>query len=251
MTKKLLATLALFAMVGCGTQVQAPLGAQQQAQEQELQGPEWTLQATSASRAEKWAKFMTDLNLTADQKTKAEAIKARFKPEQWAAKRTQFATLIGGDTVDKAAAETFFKGLVTDVDAVLAMKLTATKDFRALLTAEQRTMVAQMILDKMAKKHEHKGDHKGMHKGHKFMHAMLGVNVRRMLPAVAAFMLSGDDAKLESAFKSDKTADERVKAMSDAIMAMTKEDRQALIAKMNKHHEGEDATPDKPATAAP
>jgi Spy/CpxP family protein refolding chaperone len=252
-TMKWSAALAIAAMTvwgaGCGTQPTQP-----QPQALALVAPAAEAQTTyelqnEARHAKKWQEFLDQLNLTADQKTKVDALKDKMKKGDWSAKRKEFADLISGDTVDQAKLQTFFQGVVTDFDARIKDKVSALEDFREILTADQRQKAVQLILDKMASKKHHR--HHMRHRGHKFMQMLGGLGHHRLWPAAASFLLSGDKAALEKAFTSEKTPDQRVKKLVDAIMDMDKDDRMELVEHMKRHHKDDDggATAQPPATA--
>jgi Spy/CpxP family protein refolding chaperone len=69
-----------------------------------------------AKHAKKWAEFLDQLDLTADQRTKIDALKDKMKKGDWSAKKKEFVDLIDDDTVDQAKLQTFFQGVVADFD---------------------------------------------------------------------------------------------------------------------------------------
>jgi hypothetical protein len=122
------------------------------------------------------------------------------------------------------------------------------EDFREILTPDQRTKAVTIMLDKMASKKGHHG-HGMRHKCRKFMHMLGGLSHRRLWPAAASFMLSGSKDALEKAFTSDKTPEQRVKKLVDAIMEMDKDDRMELVERLNRKGEAEAPASPEPAAS--
>lgn len=232
--------LAIAMITGCGTKLPQP-------QVQSLAQVQAPAQANTyellneSKHAKKWAEFLDQLDLTAEQRTQIDALKDKMKKGDWTAKRQEFADLIDGETVDQAKLQTFFEGVVADFDARIKDKVGAIEDFREILTPDQRSKAVQLMLDKMASKKHHGGHMR--HRCAKFMHMLGGLSHRQLWPAAASFMLSGSKDTLEKAFTSDKTPEERVKKLVEAIMEMDKDDRMELVERMKRGHKGDGAPP--------
>lgn len=166
------------------------------------------------------------LGLTDEQKAKLEALKAKVKASIDTSKLEGLTELLAAEQLDKDKLKPALSDLVAMVDKAMDAKLDFLEDFRELLTDEQRQKLTKH-------RHQHKDKCRCGQK-HVFLEALLGNPPRELWSAMRAFMTSGDEDALRAAFKSDKTADERVTGMLAALEAMSAEERASLVKRMKR-----------------
>jgi Spy/CpxP family protein refolding chaperone len=223
-------------VVGCGSTPPNPTATRQlqATTEGEIADLGATTPATpmptpGTSQSAHWAKLIETLGLSAEQKTKIEALFANMKASgDRLAKRQEFESLLSGDTVDAKALEAFLRAKISEHDKAMTLKIDAIVGVREILTPAQRQTAVEAILAHLAMRSDDGAQHRGTRKWH-----------RHMMPwaAVASFMLTGDRPTLTTALAHNKNREDHLKKVIAKLVGMDKEDRLEMIAEMKSGHQ--------------